>query len=81
MIGFFLCAHSIHNVVLGGTHQVNDYNTNVDVDDKAFIYDGCIRMIPSIKRAEIAMEKVGLRPGRNKVRIEREVFDTSEKIS
>lgn len=71
----------MHTVILGGTHQENDYNTNVDVDDRNFIYDGCIRLIPSIKSAEIVKEMVGLRPGRDKVRIERDVFDTSEKLS
>lgn len=68
----------MNSVILGGTHQENDYNTNVDVDDRNFIYNGCIRLMPSIKGAEIVGEKVGLRPGRDKVRLERDVFNTSE---
>ena len=70
--------HSMNTVVLGGTHQENDYNVNVNDDDTHFIYDGCIKLIPSIKRAEIAMEKVGLRPARNRVRLEHNIFTTSK---
>lgn len=65
-------------VILGGTHQVDDYNQNVDADDRRFIYDGCIKLNASIKRAEIINEMVGLRPGRNHVRLERDTFVTSE---
>lgn len=67
----------MNTVVMGGTHQENDYNTNVNDDDTHFIYDGCTKLILSIKRAEIVMEKVGLRPGRNRVRLERNIFTTS----
>lgn len=68
----------MNTVILGGTHQVNDYNTNVDVDDRRFIYDGCMKLNPAIKGADIIVEKVGLRPGRNRVRIEQDVFNTSK---
>lgn len=84
MIGFaflFRSYRSINTVVLGGTHQENDYNTNVNDDDTHFIYDGCIKLIPSIKRAEIAFSKVGLRPGRNRVRLERNIFTTSKHMT
>lgn len=84
MIGFaflFRSYRSINTVVLGGTHQENDYNTNVNDDDTHFIYDGCIKLIPSIKRAEIAFSKVGLRPGRNRVRLERNIFTTSKNMT
>lgn len=68
----------MQTIILGGTHQVNDYNTNVDAGDRKFIYEGCIRMNASIKRAEIVKEMVGLRPGRSQVRLERDTFTTSE---
>lgn len=71
----------MNTVILGGTHQVNDYNTNVDVDDRKFIYDGCMKINPAIKGAEIVLEKVGLRPGRNRVRLERDIFNTSKTFS
>lgn len=68
--------YSTHTVVLGGTHQENNSDTNVNDDDKQFIYDGCIRLNASIKRAEIIMDKVGLRPGRTQVRLEHDVYIT-----
>lgn len=68
-------------MVLGGTRQENNYNTNVDIDDRKFIFDGCVRMMPALKHAEIVGDMVGLRPGRTQVRLERDVFKTSrEKI-
>lgn len=67
----------MHTIILGGTHQLNDYNTTVDADDRKFIYEGCIKMNASIKRAEIISEMVGLRPGRSQVRLERDIFTTS----
>lgn len=71
----------MNTVVLGGTHQENDYNSNVNDDDRRFIYDGCIKLIPSIKRAEIEIERVGLRPGRSEVRVERDIFITSKHMT
>lgn len=70
--------YSMYNVLLGGTHQENNDNTNVNIDDTRFIYDGCVRLNASIKHAQIIKEQVGLRPGRTQVRLERDVFSTSE---
>lgn len=84
MIGFaflFRSHRSMNTVVLGGTHQEGDYNTNVNDDDTHFIYDGCTKLIPSIKRADIVVEIVGLRPGRNRVRLERNLFTTSKHMT
>lgn len=64
-------------VILGGTHQENDYNTHVNADDTKFIYDGCMKLLPSIKRAQIIKEMAGLRPGRSSVRLEHDTFTTS----
>ena len=57
-------------VILGGTHQMNDFNRNVNEKDSKFIFDGCQKIMPSLKRAENAREWVGLRPGRSMVRLE-----------
>jgi D-amino-acid oxidase len=57
-------------VVLGGTHQVNDYNLKVSIRDDDFIHNGCKRIAPSIANAERVQDIVGLRPGRNQVRLE-----------
>lgn len=59
-----------NNVVLGGTHQVGDYNLKVSMADSAFILNGCKKIHPSLENAEIIKEVVGLRPGRTEVRLE-----------
>lgn len=68
----------METIVLGGTHQENNHSLNVDVNDKRSIYDGCVRLNASLKRAEIVADKVGLRPARTEVRLERETYTTSE---
>lgn len=39
----------MHDVVLGGTHQIDDYNINPDPKDRKFIFEGCHEMIPGLK--------------------------------
>lgn len=65
-------------MVLGGKHQENDYNKEIDANDRAFIHEGCTKLNPSLKHAEIVRDTVGLRPGRSQVRLERDIFTTSE---
>lgn len=65
-------------MVLGGTHQLDDYSTALSEKDTKFIYDGCVQMNASIKNAKVVKESVGLRPGRSSVRLERDTFITSE---
>lgn len=55
------------DVILGGTHQVDDYNLKVSTADSAFIFNGCHKIVPSLKHAPTFNEKVGLRPGRTEV--------------
>lgn len=73
-----LIFRSMHTIILGGTHQLDDYNRKVDAADTKFIYEGCIKMNASINRAKIVKEMVGLRPGRVQVRLEHDSFITSE---
>lgn len=40
---------SIDSVVLGGTHQEDDYDRSVREEDSKHIYDGCCRIMPSLK--------------------------------
>ncbi|TDG45678.1 hypothetical protein AWZ03_007953 [Drosophila navojoa] len=60
------------SVVLGGTHQERDYNTNVCAKDKRFIIDGCRSLLPGLKHSEHLFDWVGLRPGRVQLRLEAE---------
>lgn len=64
---------NIDCVILGGTHQVDDFNLNVSSADSAFIFNGCKKVFPSLKNAEVIKETVGLRPGREEVRLETEL--------
>ncbi|XP_026333409.1 D-aspartate oxidase isoform X1 [Hyposmocoma kahamanoa] len=61
--------------VLGGTHQEEDFNTKLDEKDTDFILNGCRTIIPSLTDAKIVKAWVGLRPGRDEVRIELEECD------
>ncbi|XP_015433999.1 PREDICTED: D-aspartate oxidase [Dufourea novaeangliae] len=64
--------------VLGGTHQMNDYDCSPRKEDSKFIYDGCCRILPALKGVTSIKEWVGLRPGRPTVRLESEVLESSQ---
>lgn len=65
---------NIHNVVLGGTHQEDDFDRSVREEDSKYIYDECCRIMPSLKACQIIHAWVGLRPGRPQVRLECETL-------
>lgn len=46
---FFFSLFSTNTVVLGGTHQEGDYDLKVREKDTKFIYEGCHRILPSLK--------------------------------
>ncbi|KAK3563701.1 hypothetical protein QTP86_034416 [Hemibagrus guttatus] len=62
----------IDYVTLGGTQQVNDWRLEVDKDDSKGIMERCSELVPSLRTAQVLGEKVGLRPGRSNMRLERE---------
>ena len=71
VIQFFF--HSQDSVVLGGTHQHNDWNTNPYDEDREFILKGCKALLPfALNDAKFLKDWVGLRPGRDSVRLERD---------
>ena len=41
--------YSMESVVLGGTHQENDFDMTVREKDSKFIREGCERVYPSIQ--------------------------------
>lgn len=63
---------NVNSIVIGGTHQEGDFDRFVREEDSKHIYDGCCRLMPSLKGSEIIRAWVGLRPGRPRVRLERE---------
>lgn len=65
---------NIDDVMLGGTKDVDKTSLIPDRDIAKKIWNGCLELAPSLKNAKVIGHFVGLRPGRNPVRIEREDF-------
>lgn len=65
-------------MVLGGTHQLNDFNTSIYKEDTDFIFNGCKAFLPGLKHVPTLYEWAGLRPGRNEVRLEPEILSTGK---
>lgn len=65
-----------HSVVLGGTFQLNDWNTNPDENDTKKILRMCSKCLPALKEISDGNVQVGLRPYRDAgVRLEHEKID------
>lgn len=62
----------IDYITVGGTQQANDWRLEVDKDDSKGIMERCSELVPSLRTAQVLGETVGLRPARNKLRLERE---------
>ncbi|XP_068203262.1 D-aspartate oxidase-like [Palaemon carinicauda] len=69
-------------ITLGGTRQFDSYNTEVCKHDAQSIWERCTNFLPSLKKAEILKEAVGLRPYRSIVRVEKELmkFDSGKTL-
>ncbi|XP_011154710.1 D-aspartate oxidase isoform X1 [Harpegnathos saltator] len=61
---------NVEDVVLGGTHQEDDFDCTVREEDSKRIHAGCCRLMPSLKAGRMSRAWVGLRPGRPRVRLE-----------
>lgn len=64
----------VHGVTVGGTRQKGDWRLEADEGDREDILERCSRLQPSLRRARILNEWVGLRPGRASPRVERELL-------
>ncbi|XP_034418598.1 D-aspartate oxidase [Cyclopterus lumpus] len=62
----------MHCVTIGGTRQEGDWRLEVDEGDTKSILERCGRLEPSIGKAKVLDEWVGLRPSRRNPRVERE---------
>lgn len=63
----------IHSVTVGGTRQEQDWRLEVDKGDGEDMLARCIRLQPSLCKAKVLGEWVGLRPGRKNPRVERDL--------
>lgn len=61
-------------VTLGGCRQFDSYNLDVCKYDSMAIKERCYNMLPSLRKAEVVREVVGLRPHRSIVRVESEIL-------
>ena len=73
--GLSLIAPRIDDVVLGGTTQANNWNTEVDEKDTAEILRKVAALSPAFADVNVLDVKVGLRPARDEVRLETEQMD------
>lgn len=65
-------------VTLGGCRQYESYNLNVCKYDQLAIRERCEALLPSLKRAPLVGQRVGLRPHRDPVRVEKEITTVYE---
>lgn len=61
-------------VTLGGTRQKGDWNLSPDAELSREIFSRCCALEPSLHRAYDIKEKVGLRPSRPGVRLQKETL-------
>jgi D-amino-acid oxidase len=60
--------------VLGGTAEEGSWDTTPDLKTTEGILRRCSRLEPRLARAEVLEHRVGLRPGRPEIRLERETL-------
>lgn len=70
-------APNIESVFLGGTAQYGNYDQTIDPLDSEKIIDGCQTICKSLKNAKLLWEWTGLRPGRNSIRLEYELYESA----
>ena len=72
---------NVHSLVVGGTGQQGDWNTEVSAEDSRKILDGVCELFPSLRLAEVLRTNVGLRPCRPSVRLDSEVVPVPAPVS
>ncbi|NXN92575.1 OXDD oxidase, partial [Rhinopomastus cyanomelas] len=68
----------IHSVTLGGTREKDCWSLSPDPGTSKDIFDRCCSLEPSLRGAQVIKVKVGLRPSRQCVRLEKEVLSQGE---
>ena len=63
-----------NDCILGGTADENNWDNNINMEITSRIISNCREILPQLKDSVILDTTVGLRPGRNKVRLDIEEF-------
>lgn len=61
-----------HEVVVGGTEEPDDWSRTPSAETASAIIDRAAALVPQVRTARVLRHKVGLRPARPQVRLERE---------
>jgi D-amino-acid oxidase len=70
----------VNDIMLGGTAQKNNWNTEVDPEDTKEILRKVTLIAPNLKNIEVISEQVGLRPAREAIRLEKENFGNDKVV-
>lgn len=62
-------------VTLGGCRQYDSYDCTINKYDGLSIKERCESLVPSLRNSKIVAQRVGLRPHRDPVRVEKEIQD------
>uniref|UniRef100_V5GKW9 D-aspartate oxidase n=1 Tax=Anoplophora glabripennis TaxID=217634 RepID=V5GKW9_ANOGL len=62
------------SVTLGGCRQYDSYDCTVNKYDGLSIKERCESLVPSLRNAKVIAQRVGLRPHRDPVRVEKEIL-------
>jgi D-amino-acid oxidase len=66
--------------ILGGTLDVNDWDTAINPATSAAIIERCREIVPALRDATVIEALVGLRPGRPTVRVEEDDVDEDHAV-
>lgn len=66
------------SVTLGGCRQYESYDLNISKYDELAIKERCLSLVPNLKAAPVLGQRVGLRPHRVPVRVEKEMINVYE---
>jgi D-amino-acid oxidase len=68
------------DIVVGGTDDEGEWDRRPDPDTAKLILERAVELVPELAAAKVVGHKVGLRPARPQVRVEREEMGNSRVV-